>query len=43
VGQEAPYKLAKLPPERDKVETIEILRGANKAALAIAELIPILF
>lgn len=36
--QEAPYKLSKLPPERAKVETIEILRSANKAALAIAEL-----
>lgn len=38
MGQQAPYKLAKLPPKREKVETIEILRSANKAALAIAEL-----
>jgi len=38
MGQKAPYKLPKLPPEREKVETIEILRNANKAALAIAEL-----
>jgi Fic family protein len=36
--QEAPYRLPKLPPKREKVETIEILRSANKAALAIAEL-----
>ena len=38
MGQETPYKLPKLPPEREKVETIEILRSVNKAALAIAEL-----
>lgn len=38
MGQEAPYKLSKLPPSREKVETISILRSANKAALAIAEL-----
>ena len=38
MGQEAPYRLSKLPPEREKVETIEILRSVNKAALAIAEL-----
>ena len=38
MGQEAPYKLSKLPPERDKVETIKILRSAAKASLAIAEL-----
>lgn len=38
MGQEARYKLSKLPPKREKVETIEILRSANKAALAIAEL-----
>lgn len=30
--------LAKLPPDRNKVETIKILRSANKASLAIAEL-----
>jgi len=38
MGHEAPYRLHKLPPKRAKVETIEILRSANKAALAIAEL-----
>jgi Fic family protein len=38
MGQVTPYKLSKLPPEREKVETIKILREANKAALAIAEL-----
>jgi Fic family protein len=38
MGQEATYKLNKLPPKREKVETIKILRSANKAALAIAEL-----
>lgn len=38
MGQKAPYKLPALPPQRDKVETIEILRMANKASLAIAEL-----
>ena len=38
MGQEAPDKLSKLPPERDKVETIKILRSAAKASLAIAEL-----
>ena len=36
--QKVPYKLPKLPPKREKVETIKILRLANKAALAIAEL-----
>ena len=38
MGSEAPYKLAKLPPQREKVETIAILRLANRASLAIAEL-----
>lgn len=38
MGQEAPYKLSKLPSNREKVETIEILRNAAKASLAIAEL-----
>lgn len=38
MGLEAPYKLPNLPPEIEKVETIQILRSANKAALAIAEL-----
>lgn len=38
MGSKAPYKLPKLPPQRDKVETIAILRLSNKASLAIAEL-----
>ncbi len=38
MGQETPYKLSKLPPKRENVETIQILRSANKASLAIAEL-----
>jgi len=38
MGQTAPYKLSKLPPNREKVETIKILRQANKSSLAIAEL-----
>lgn len=38
MGQKAPHNLAKLPPDREKVETIDVLRSANKAALAIAEL-----
>lgn len=32
------FKLQKLPPPRSQVETIEILRSANKAATALAEL-----
>ena len=37
--QKAPhYILDKLPPSRDKVETIKILRQANKATAALAEL-----
>ncbi len=38
MGQQAQYKLSKLPPKREKVETIKILRSAAKASLAIAEL-----
>ncbi len=37
--QNAPhYKLEKLPPLREKVETIEILRQTNKSTAALAEL-----
>jgi len=39
MGQNAPhYKLDFLPPPREKVETIEILRQTNKSAAALAEL-----
>jgi Fic family protein len=39
MGQEAPhYHLEKLPPPREKVETIEILRQTNKSTAALAEL-----
>ena len=39
MGQKAPRdKLEKLPPLREKVETIEILRQTNKSASALAEL-----
>ncbi len=38
MGFKAPYKLPKLPPQRNKIETIPILRLANRASLAIAEL-----
>ncbi len=38
VGQKAPYKLSKLPPKREQVETLAILRQTNKAATALAEL-----
>ena len=38
MGLKTPYKLAKLPPDRRKIETINTLRSANKAGLAIAEL-----
>jgi len=38
MGQNAPYQLDFLPPNREKVETIKILRQANKAATALAEL-----
>ena len=39
MGQNTPHsKLEKLPPLRDKVETINILKQANKAAAALAEL-----
>ena len=39
MGQEAPFRLLeKLPPEREKIETLRILREANKATAALAEL-----
>jgi len=39
MGQNTPhYKLDKLPPLREKVETIEILRQTNKSTAALAEL-----
>ena len=39
MGQNVPHcKLDKLPPLREKVETIEILRQTNKSAAALAEL-----
>jgi len=39
MGQNAPHnRLEKLPPPREKVETIEILRQVNKSAAALAEL-----
>ncbi|MHC1703981.1 MAG: Fic family protein [Tenuifilaceae bacterium] len=39
MGQKAPYlTLAKLPPNREKVETIKVLRQVSKAAAALAEL-----
>ena len=39
MGQKAPYyQLDKLPPAREKVETIEILRQTNKSTAALAEL-----
>ncbi|OQX75997.1 MAG: addiction module protein [Bacteroidetes bacterium 4484_249] len=39
MGQNAPYYvLDKLPPKREKVETINILRQANVATAALAEL-----
>ena len=39
MGQNAPhYQLEKLPPLREKVETIEILRQTNKSTAALAEL-----
>lgn len=39
MGQNVPhFKLAKLPPLREKVETIEILRQTNKSTAALAEL-----
>jgi hypothetical protein len=37
--QNAPhFKLELLPPPREKVETIEILRQTNKSTAALAEL-----
>lgn len=39
MGQKAPHhKLDKLPPLREKVETIDILRQTNKSTAALAEL-----
>lgn len=39
MGQNAPhFKLELLPPPREKVETIEILRQTNKSTAALAEL-----
>ena len=39
MGQNGPhFKLDKLPPLREKVETFEILRQTNKSAAALAEL-----
>ena len=39
MGQKAPHSiLEKLPPKRERVETIAILRQANKATAALAEL-----
>ena len=39
MGQKTPrYKLDLLPPPREKVETIEILRQTNKSTAALAEL-----
>jgi Fic family protein len=39
MGQNAPHsKLDKLPPLREKVETIEILRQTNKSTASLAEL-----
>jgi Fic family protein len=39
MGQETPYRiLDKLPPDKNKIETIKILRETSKAAAALAEL-----
>lgn len=39
MGQNAPhYRLEFLPPPREKVETIEILRQTNRSTAALAEL-----
>lgn len=39
MGQQAPhFLLDKLPPPREKIETLEILRQTNKATAALAEL-----
>ena len=39
MGQSTPFKqLEKLPPKREQVETIAVLRQVNKAATALAEL-----
>ncbi len=38
MGQMTPYKLEQLPPPREQVETLKILRQTTKTASAIAEL-----
>lgn len=39
MGQETPFRiLDKLPPKREKIETLKILRETNKATAALAEL-----
>ena len=39
MGQNTPYfKLEELPPLREKVETIKILRQTNKSTAALSEL-----
>ena len=39
MGQIAPHSaLKKLPPKREKVETIKILRQANSASTSLAEI-----
>ena len=39
MGQDAPYRiLDKLPPQREKIETVKILRETVKATAALAEL-----
>ena len=39
MGQDAPYRiLDRLPPDREKVESIKVLREANKATAALTEL-----
>lgn len=39
MGQDAPYRiLEKLPPKKEKIETLRILRETNKATAALAEL-----
>ena len=39
MGQKTPfYKLDKLPPLREKVENLKILRQTNKSTAALAEL-----
>ena len=39
MGQDAPYRiLDKLPPQREKIETLKVLRETSKATAALAEL-----